>query len=191
MIAHDRDADAKPPLHQIAQHQRNPDHGHARGRHQAGRHRNEAGPVRHAHGADMADQPVRGRNGEAEQDEEDDPSRAPVVVCSLVLSRSSRLVCHRPLVPSISQIHPPAAGRPGIRRSHSPSRGAASGRRDSRCGSPRPADRRKPGRRCRAPSAKVAALSIHISGVWMTKRRSMPRLSASCMALMVSSRQSG
>ena len=40
-------------------------------------------------------------------------------------------------------------------------------------------------------SAKVAALSIHISGVWITKRRSMPRLSASCMALMVSSRQSG
>ena len=40
-------------------------------------------------------------------------------------------------------------------------------------------------------SAKVAALSIHISGVWMTKRRSIPRLSASCMALTVSSRQSG
>ena len=35
------------------------------------------------------------------------------------------------------------------------------------------------------------ALSIHISGVWMTKRRSMPSVSASCIALMVSSRQSG
>ena len=38
---------------------------------------------------------------------------------------------------------------------------------------------------------QVAALSIHISGVSIKKRRSMPSDSASCMAFMVSSRQSG
>jgi len=29
--------------------------------------------VRHAYGADVADQPVGGRDGQAEQDEKDDP----------------------------------------------------------------------------------------------------------------------
>jgi hypothetical protein len=43
----------------------------------------------------------------------------------------------------------------------------------------------------RSASAQVAALSSHISGVSMTKRRSMPRLSATCIAFKVSSRQSG
>ena len=89
------------------------------------------------------------------------------------------------------QILRPATGRPGNRRSHSPSRGAASGRRDSSYGSPRPPDRGTLPRRYPPPARRSPALSIHISGVCSTKRRSMPRLSATCMALIVSSRQSG
>ena len=42
-----------------------------------------------------------------------------------------------------------------------------------------------------APGAQVSALSIHISGVSIKNRLSMPSDSASCMAFMVSSRQSG
>ena len=42
-----------------------------------------------------------------------------------------------------------------------------------------------------AAKAKEPALSIHISGVSIKKRRSMPNDKASCMAFMVSSRQSG
>ncbi len=38
---------------------------------------------------------------------------------------------------------------------------------------------------------QVCALSSHISGVCSTNRRSMPRFSATCSALIVSSRQSG
>jgi hypothetical protein len=52
------------------QHQGEADHHHARRRHQPRRHRNEARTVRHAHRANMPDQPVGGRNGQAEQDEE-------------------------------------------------------------------------------------------------------------------------
>ena len=63
-------AGAKPPLHQVAQHQRDADHHHARRRHQAGRDRHHARPVRrNAGGADMADQPIGRRNGQREQDE--------------------------------------------------------------------------------------------------------------------------
>jgi hypothetical protein len=40
-------------------------------------------------------------------------------------------------------------------------------------------------------SAQVAALSIHMSGVSIRMRRSMPSDSAICIAFMVSSRQSG
>ena len=62
--------------------------------------------------------------------------------CIIVIALSSRVI----LLPSIAQIHRPAAGRPGSSRSHSPSRGAASGRPDSRCGCPPPGDRRNLGR---------------------------------------------
>ena len=69
--------------------------------------------------------------------------------------------------PSTSQIHRPATGRPDTSRSRSPRGGGASGRRDSRCGSPRPAGRPARRRRSHGAIAKVAALSIHISGVWI------------------------
>jgi hypothetical protein len=43
----------------------------------------------------------------------------------------------------------------------------------------------------RVAIAQVCALSIHISGVSITNRLSVPRFSATCSALIVSSRQSG
>ena len=73
-------SDAEPALHQIAQHQRDADHHHAGRRHQPGRHRNEARPVRHAHGAGIADQPVGRRDGQSEQQEKYAPFAQRVVV---------------------------------------------------------------------------------------------------------------
>ena len=87
---------------------------------------------------------------------------------------------------------PGAAGRrPGSGRSHSPRDAALCGRRGSsyasRDAAARPAERHRGFRKV----ARSAALSRHISGVCSTKRWSMPRLRATCSALMVSSRQSG
>ena len=84
-----RDADAEPPLHQIAQHQRDADHHDARRRHQARRHRDEARAVRHAYGAGVADQPVGGRNGQREQDQEHD-ALAPTPAVELVVASACR-----------------------------------------------------------------------------------------------------
>ena len=110
-----------------------------------------------------------------------------------------RPIQHPPMQPPLPR---PASGRiprshalevhmRGMFRNRSPSRAGARDRPHSRCGSRRGPSRGSAGRRSRAPGSQIAALSIHISGVWMTKRASMPRLSASCIALIVSSRQSG
>ena len=79
-------------------------------------------------------------------------------------------------LPSTWQIPSARSRRRDIRRSRNPRRAGARGRRDSRCGSRRVRSARSAAhRRPPVANAKVAALSIHISGVWMTKRRSMPR----------------
>jgi len=65
--------DAKPPLYQVTQHEGDADHQHARWRHQVRGDGNKARAVRRAEGADIADHPVRGRNGQTECDQEHDP----------------------------------------------------------------------------------------------------------------------
>ena len=84
-----------------------------------------------------------------------------------------------------------ATRRPGIRRSHNPNRAARRARRDNRCGSVRGSGRPALPRRAHARASRCEALSSHISGVCSSKFFAMPRLSADCSALMVSSRQSG
>ena len=84
-----------------------------------------------------------------------------------------------------------AVRRPGSGRSRRPSRAASRDRRRSRCGSRCGSGPRGRRRRARARAATSAALSSHISGVSTVKRWSMPSDSAICIALSVSSRQSG
>ena len=55
-------AAAEAALHEVAQHERNPNHHHARGRHQTGGYGHDAGAVRHARRTDVTDEPIRCRN---------------------------------------------------------------------------------------------------------------------------------
>ena len=60
---------AKPALHQIPQHQRKADHQHTGWRHEARRHRDQAGAIWHAEATEIPDHPIGGGNTECEADQ--------------------------------------------------------------------------------------------------------------------------
>ena len=93
------------------------------------------------------------------------------------------------------RIFPPAlwraARRPDIRRSHNPSHAARRARRDSRCGSVRGSGRPALPRQVHSRASRCWPCPATSAACAIRTVLFIPRLSAACNALMVSSRQSG
>ena len=150
----------EPPLHQIAQHQRDADHQHARRRHQSRRHRNETGPVAGADSADIRDHPVGRPGWSGRTDRKNSEPSIQRRVSFVIVVRHSSSHFAKPGRPQLAGRTFAAAIAPIMALRPIAQIAAMGSPRRPTCSSPSPP--------ISCASAKVAALSIHISGVCTT-----------------------